>query len=208
MIGPILGPFLLRTVDLRSSHCRFQTKAPHSIPVRSHICAHTSANKSKKANHLSPLAYLRVHGCSCHHSIDWRAAALVAIVSCSDISFHYWCAAFGDELLFGHCLERFMPSSRYDFLLTCIERLSCRWCLVPCRCPCIHASRLHTISERKAHASGLYIQFQSGRLLPIPCLCKWLCRLPSFDWMSVSIRHPSHIVFRHGADTFWPFSAT
>jgi hypothetical protein len=60
--GPILGPFPLRTVDLRSSHCRSDESSSQYTSAMANIITCTDKGKTKETNQLSLPAYSQVYG--------------------------------------------------------------------------------------------------------------------------------------------------
>ena len=59
MIGPVLGPFFLRTVDLRSSHCRSDESSSQYTSAMANTITATGSGKgkTKESDQLSLTAY-------------------------------------------------------------------------------------------------------------------------------------------------------
>ena len=68
MIGPVLGPFFLRTVDLRSSHCRSDESSSQYTSAMANTITGTGSGKgeTKESDQLSLTAYLnKFYGYMC-----------------------------------------------------------------------------------------------------------------------------------------------
>ena len=87
MIGPVLGPFFLRTVDLRSSHCRSdESSSQYTSAMANATITVTGKGKTKKLTSFLSLLTCKstvATGCSMASTIGeaadvWRQAAMIA----------------------------------------------------------------------------------------------------------------------------------